>query len=66
MLVAASLEMSFPLTAGDIVAIIVIALIVLSLLMHIMRARTAMYCRECGAKIPLDSKFCKECGTKLV
>jgi ribosomal protein L40E/DNA-directed RNA polymerase subunit RPC12/RpoP len=25
-----------------------------------------MFCRECGAKIPRDSKFCKECGAKLV
>jgi len=25
-----------------------------------------MYCRECGARIPRDSKFCKECGAKLV
>jgi ribosomal protein L40E len=25
-----------------------------------------MFCRECGAKIPRDSKFCKECGTKVV
>ena len=24
-----------------------------------------MYCRECGRKIPRDSKFCKECGAKL-
>jgi hypothetical protein len=25
-----------------------------------------MFCRECGANIPRDSKFCKECGTKVV
>ncbi len=25
-----------------------------------------MFCRECGAKIPRDSRFCKECGAKLV
>jgi flagellar basal body-associated protein FliL len=27
--------------------------------------RDAMFCRECGAKIPRDSIFCEECGTKL-
>jgi len=25
-----------------------------------------MFCRECGTKIPRDSKFCKQCGAKLV
>lgn len=25
-----------------------------------------MFCRECGAKIPRNSKFCKECGSKIV
>ena len=24
-----------------------------------------MYCKECGAEIPDDSKHCKECGAKL-
>jgi hypothetical protein len=24
-----------------------------------------MFCRECGRKIPRDSKFCKECGARL-
>jgi hypothetical protein len=27
-------------------------------------ASDVMFCRECGAKIPRDSKFCKECGVK--
>lgn len=27
---------------------------------------TMMFCKECGRKIPRDSKFCKECGSKLV
>jgi ribosomal protein L40E len=27
---------------------------------------TTMFCRQCGAKIPRDSKFCKECGSKVV
>ena len=25
-----------------------------------------MYCKECGAEIPDDSKHCKECGAKLL
>lgn len=25
-----------------------------------------MYCKECGAEIPDDSKHCKECGAKLI
>lgn len=25
-----------------------------------------IFCSQCGAKIPMDSKFCKECGRKLV
>ena len=24
------------------------------------------YCRECGNKLPSDSKFCNKCGTKIV
>jgi len=28
-------------------------------------AKTVMYCSQCGAVIPRDSKFCKECGTKF-
>lgn len=27
---------------------------------------TTMFCKECGTKIPRDSKFCMNCGTKLV
>jgi len=23
------------------------------------------FCRECGAKIPRDSRYCEECGTRL-
>ena len=23
------------------------------------------FCRECGAKIPRESKHCEECGTRL-
>lgn len=26
---------------------------------------STMFCRACGAKIPIDSKFCKECGASL-
>lgn len=25
-----------------------------------------MFCKNCGAEIPDDSKHCKECGVKLV
>jgi ribosomal protein L40E len=24
-----------------------------------------MFCSQCGARIPCNSKFCKECGTNL-
>lgn len=29
-------------------------------------SKTTMFCRQCGAKIPRDSRFCKECATKVV
>jgi hypothetical protein len=28
-------------------------------------ATPTMFCRECGAKIPRDSKFCERCGSKV-
>ena len=28
--------------------------------------KTMMYCTQCGAVVPRDSKFCKECGTKQI
>jgi len=29
-------------------------------------APATMFCRECGEKIPRESKYCEECGTKLI
>jgi hypothetical protein len=29
-------------------------------------APATMFCRECGKKIPKESKYCKECGAKLI
>ena len=30
------------------------------------QATNTLFCRKCGAKLPLDSVFCIRCGTKVV
>ncbi|MEL7608494.1 MAG: zinc ribbon domain-containing protein [Bacillota bacterium] len=33
---------------------------------NIVRSPQVLFCRKCGAKLPLDSRFCKICGTELL